>query len=74
MREVRERYNAKARQSSAGSRKTGKRRQDTVTASAEPADPNADIIVPKSNEQKEKERKVRLVQEVSHEYPVSRFR
>ncbi|KIK99635.1 hypothetical protein PAXRUDRAFT_822554 [Paxillus rubicundulus Ve08.2h10] len=65
MREIRERYNAKARQSTAGSRKTGKRRQDAVAASAEPADPNADIIVPKSREQKEKERKVRLVQELA---------
>ncbi|KAF8843324.1 P-loop containing nucleoside triphosphate hydrolase protein [Paxillus ammoniavirescens] len=65
MREVRERYNAKARQSRAGSRKTGKRRQDVVAAFAEPADPNADIIAPKSKEQKEKERKVRLVQELA---------
>ncbi|KAF9220938.1 P-loop containing nucleoside triphosphate hydrolase protein [Gyrodon lividus] len=65
MRQVRERYNAKARQSSAGSRNTGKRRQDAVAASTEPPDPNADIVVPKSKEQKEKERKMRLVQELA---------
>ncbi|KIJ64431.1 hypothetical protein HYDPIDRAFT_28376 [Hydnomerulius pinastri MD-312] len=64
MNQVRERYNAKARQSSAGSRKKAKRR-DIATAPAQPADPNAAIIVPKSKEEKESERKERLVQELA---------
>ncbi|KAF9242610.1 P-loop containing nucleoside triphosphate hydrolase protein [Melanogaster broomeanus] len=66
MNRVRARFNANARQSTAGSRKKGKRRQDSVgaAAAAEP-DANADIIVPKSKEQKEKERKARLVLELA---------
>ena len=63
MRQVRERYNARARHSRPGSLKKGKR-----TVLAETPDPNAEILVPKSREQKEKERKERLVQEVSRNY------
>lgn len=58
---MRESYNAKARQSTAGSRKKGKRKNITTEAS----DPNADIIEPKSREDKDKEQKDRLLQEVS---------
>ncbi|KAF8555250.1 hypothetical protein OG21DRAFT_929811 [Imleria badia] len=66
MRQVRERYNARARKSCPGSLKKGKRSQHApVTVSAEIADPNAEIIVPKSREQKEKERKERLIQELA---------
>jgi len=59
---VRESYNAKARQSTAGSRKKGKRKKNITT---EASDPNADIIEPKSREDKDKEQKDRLLQEVS---------
>lgn len=65
MKQVRERYNARARQSCPGSLKKGKRSRHAPTASAETADPNAEILPPKSREQKDKERKERLVQEVS---------
>ncbi|KAF8443043.1 P-loop containing nucleoside triphosphate hydrolase protein [Boletus edulis BED1] len=65
MRQVRERFNARARRSSSGSLKKGKRRQHAPTVSAETADPNAEILVPKSREQKENERKERLVQELA---------
>ncbi|KAJ7644132.1 P-loop containing nucleoside triphosphate hydrolase protein [Roridomyces roridus] len=53
----REKFNSKARQSTAGSRKKGKTRNknsDTV------ADPNADIVVPKTKEQQELDRKEKL--------------
>ncbi|KAH7885390.1 P-loop containing nucleoside triphosphate hydrolase protein [Phlebopus sp. FC_14] len=66
MNRVRERYNARARQSSAGSRKNGKQRAKMSAAvSAEPVDPNAAIIAPKSKEDKEKDRKERLLQELA---------
>lgn len=68
MKRVRERYNTKARQSCPGSLKNRKRPRHTSTASAETVDPNAEILVPISREQKEKERKERLVQEVSRKY------
>ncbi|KAL4251928.1 hypothetical protein ABKN59_002637 [Abortiporus biennis] len=69
------RYNAKARQSSAGGsshKKKGKRKQKgededtTVVGVGERfiSDPNADIIVPKSQEQKELDRKEKLRQEL----------
>lgn len=63
------RHNAQARQSTAGSRKKGKKKRaepsDTSrTAAADSIDPNADIIVPKSKEQKDDERKERLLKEL----------
>lgn len=63
---VRERYNAKARGSTAGSshKKKGKRREKDTTDSVQ-HDPNAEIVVPKSEDQKNAERKERLRQEVS---------
>lgn len=68
MKRVRERYNAKARQSCPGSFKKGKRPRHAPTVSEETVDPNAEILTLKSREQKEKERKERLVQEVSPKY------
>ncbi|KIO06158.1 hypothetical protein M404DRAFT_15215 [Pisolithus tinctorius Marx 270] len=63
------RHNAKARQSTAGSRKKGKKKRaepsDTSrTVAADSIDPNADIIVPKSKERKDDERKERLLKEL----------
>ena len=59
-------HNAKARQSTAGSRKKGKKPQKTK--STDQYDPNAAIIVPKSEEQKELDRRERLRQEVHNAY------
>ena len=65
---VRESYNARARQSTAGSRKKGKvnqKRDDANQAQTESSpDPNAEILIPKSKEQKDLERKERLRTEV----------
>ncbi|KAH0833000.1 hypothetical protein J3R83DRAFT_11983 [Lanmaoa asiatica] len=65
MKLVRERYNSGAHQSCPGSLKKSKLLQHALTASAETADPNAEILAPKSREQKEKERKERLIQELA---------
>ncbi|PPQ66256.1 hypothetical protein CVT24_007274 [Panaeolus cyanescens] len=64
---VRESYNAKARQSSAGSRKKGKgkKRKITQNPAAPPEDPNALILDEKSQEEKEKERKQRMLEELA---------
>ncbi len=61
-----ERYNAKARQSSASHKKKGKRKKGGADDSThiQEFDVNAEIIVPKSQEQKEEDRKERLKQEV----------
>ena len=64
MNNTRERYNAKARQSTAGHRKKGKRKALPATVTEPKYDPNSDIIVPKSDEQKELDRRERLKQEV----------
>jgi ATP-dependent RNA helicase DHX37/DHR1 len=59
----REKYNAKARGSTAGSsRKKGKRRAKGVTL--EQVDPNAVVHLPKPVELKDQERRERLRQEV----------
>ncbi|KAI5986162.1 P-loop containing nucleoside triphosphate hydrolase protein [Pisolithus albus] len=64
------RHNAKARQSTAGSRKKGKKKRnessDTshLAVVADSPDPNADIITPKSKEQKDDERKERALKEL----------
>ncbi|GJE85929.1 ATP-dependent RNA helicase [Phanerochaete sordida] len=61
---ARERHNAKARQSTAGQRKKGKRKAKPSLAKEANYDPNAELIVPKSEEQKELDRKERLRQEL----------
>lgn len=61
----RERHNAKARQSTAGQRKKGKRKATSIVKDPD-YDPNAEIIAPKSEEQKELDRRERLRQEVCH--------
>ncbi|KAG8214498.1 P-loop containing nucleoside triphosphate hydrolase protein [Butyriboletus roseoflavus] len=63
MKQVEERYNARARKLYPGSLKKGKRPGHAPTA--ETANPNAEILAPKSREQKEQERKERLVQELA---------
>ncbi|TFK40653.1 P-loop containing nucleoside triphosphate hydrolase protein [Crucibulum laeve] len=68
MSHVRERYNAKARGSTAGggSKKKGKqRKQNAVDVSEVTADPNARIVIAKTKEEKEKERKEKLLEELS---------
>ena len=58
------RFNAKARSSTAGSfhKKKGKRKETSGVSGQ--TDPNAEIVVPKSEDQKNEERKERLRQEV----------
>ncbi|KAI6044780.1 P-loop containing nucleoside triphosphate hydrolase protein [Pisolithus marmoratus] len=61
------RHNARARQSTAGSRKKGKKKRNEpsdTSVNADSLDPNADIVVPKSKEQKDNERKERLLKEL----------
>lgn len=61
----REGHNAKARRSTAGgSRKKGKRRTSTVESTAQEGDPNVTVLVPKSKEEKDTERRERLRKEV----------
>ncbi|KAG2344530.1 hypothetical protein BDR05DRAFT_192331 [Suillus weaverae] len=62
-----ERYNPKARRSTAGSRKKGKSRHksNSVVPTADPPDPNAAILEYKSLEDKERDRKERLVRELA---------
>ncbi|KAF8917814.1 P-loop containing nucleoside triphosphate hydrolase protein [Mucidula mucida] len=60
----RERHNAKARQSTAGSRKKGKMRKHS---SPTDVDPNAAILVPKTAEERELDRKEKLRQELLEE-------
>lgn len=67
-RPVRQGYNAKARQSTAGSRKKGKRKAKVPEATEPAQDPNAEVISRKSDEQKELDRKERLRQEVRPTY------
>jgi hypothetical protein len=61
---VRESYNAKARGSTAGSRKKGKPKKKSKSEQLEQQDPNAAILTQKSQEDKDKERKEKLLQEV----------
>ncbi|KAG0703797.1 P-loop containing nucleoside triphosphate hydrolase protein [Suillus ampliporus] len=62
-----ERHNSKARQSIAGSRKKGKSRHKNngVVPTADAPDPNAAILEHKSLEDKERDRKDRLVRELA---------
>ncbi|KAH9841541.1 P-loop containing nucleoside triphosphate hydrolase protein [Rhodofomes roseus] len=65
---TRQRYNAKARQSTVGGsshKKKGKRKaKDTQDHDVQEENPNAEIVVPKSSEQKELDRKEKLRQEL----------
>lgn len=70
MYQPRERYNAKARQSTAGpSHKKGKKKSLSGSKS-DPAssDPNAAIHVPKTKDDKDLDRKEKLRQEVSKDH------
>lgn len=64
MHRPRERYNAKARQSSTSHKKRRRKTNDPNDPQTQDVDVNADIIVPKSQEKKELDRKERLKQEV----------
>lgn len=64
MHHTRERHNAKARQSTAGQRKKGKRKAGSTEIREPDHDPNSEIIIPKSEEQKELDRRDRMKQEV----------
>ena len=59
---VRESYNAKARRSTAGSRKKGKKRKDQKTEPQE--DSNANILTSESREEKEAAKRIKLLDEV----------
>lgn len=64
-----QRHNAKARQSStSGSRKKGKKQRDKSSGALQNAvdtlDPNAEIIVPKSKDQRDYEKKEKLLKEL----------
>lgn len=63
---TRQAHNQKARQSTAGSRKKGKRKTKDVSRVTPVAaiDSNADVIVPKTQDEKEHDRKLKLRQEV----------
>ena len=63
-RPARQSYNAKARQSTAGGRKKGKRNTKAPDSTKLVQDPNAEIISRKSDEQQELDRRERLRQEV----------
>ena len=61
---VRESYNAKGRQSTAGSRKKGKIKKDKGQKNEPQEDSNANILTPESKEEKETARKKKLLEEV----------
>lgn len=61
---VRKSYNAKARRSTAGSRKKGKIGKHDYQKNDPQEDPNANILTPESKEEKEQARKIRLLEEV----------
>lgn len=60
----RERFNAKGRKSSRPTKRS-KHAHNLDDSMQSNADPNADIVVPKTKEQKEADRRERLRQEVS---------
>lgn len=57
-------YNAKARGSTAGGKKKGKRKNPTPGTTLEQTDSNGAIYVPRTTEEKEMERRERMKQEV----------
>jgi len=61
---IREGYNAKARKSTAGSRKKGKAKRNKNLTQGETENSNAEIVVPKSQEVKDQERAKRMLEEV----------
>ncbi|KAI0697135.1 P-loop containing nucleoside triphosphate hydrolase protein [Cytidiella melzeri] len=63
-RPVRQGYNAKARQSTAGSRKKGKRKTKLIDIAEREHDTNAEVVARKSDEQKELDRRERLREEL----------
>lgn len=65
---VRESYNAKARRSTAGSRKKGKIKKDKFQKDDPQEDSNVNILTPESKEEKETARKTRLLEEVRTSY------
>ena len=65
---VRESYNAKGRQSTAGSRKKGKKRKDKSQKSEPQEDSNVNILTPESKEDKETTKKKKLLEEVHTSY------
>ncbi|CAA7261404.1 unnamed protein product [Cyclocybe aegerita] len=62
---VRSAFNAKARQSLAGSRKKGKAKNSVAKAEEPQPNSNADILIPKSKEEKHNDRKEKLLQELA---------
>ncbi|KAF9534476.1 P-loop containing nucleoside triphosphate hydrolase protein [Crepidotus variabilis] len=67
---IREIHNAKARKSSAGTRKKGRQRrklENTLATHEDGEDPNATILVPKSKDLKEKEKRERMMQEFAEQ-------
>jgi ATP-dependent RNA helicase DHX37/DHR1 len=65
---VRESYNAKGRQSTAGSRKKGKIRKDKSQKNEPQEDSNANILNPESKEEKETAKRKKLLEEVRTSY------
>jgi ATP-dependent RNA helicase DHX37/DHR1 len=61
---LRESYNSKARQSTAGTRKKGRLRKKSKPVEEEHLDCNASIIATKSKEEKEYERREKLLRDV----------
>lgn len=57
-------HNAKGRQSTGGRRKRGKQRAKTIPSTEPAQDPNALIVTPKTEAEKEADRRERLKQEV----------
>ena len=65
---VRESYNAKGRQSTAGSRKKGKIRKDKTQKNEPQEDSNANILTLESKEEKDEAKKKKLLEEVHTSY------
>ncbi|KAJ3513040.1 hypothetical protein NLJ89_g3170 [Agrocybe chaxingu] len=58
-------FNAKARQSSVGSRKKGKAKNKAAKAEEPRSNSNADVLPPKSKEEKDDDRREKLLQELA---------
>ena len=65
---VRESYNAKGRQSTAGSRKKGKIRKNKAQKNEPQEDSNANILTPEDKEEKETAKRKKLLEEVWTSY------
>ncbi|KXN93411.1 Putative ATP-dependent RNA helicase PB1A10.06c [Leucoagaricus sp. SymC.cos] len=64
MPQTRQEYNAKARRSTAGTRKKGKVKKRKRSSQADDANPNAEIVVPKSTQEKELDKRERMREEL----------